>query len=57
MGYDLQPLITLQDKTKLLQKAYDEKWMLFFEHDQRAAYASVTKTEKGYKAENIYNEF
>jgi len=56
MGYDLQPLVTLADKTKLLQKACDEKWMLFFEHDQHAAYATVAKTEKGYKAEDIYND-
>jgi glyoxylase-like metal-dependent hydrolase (beta-lactamase superfamily II) len=56
MGYDLQPLVTLEDKTKILKNAYDEKWMLFFEHDPYASYASIARTEKGYKAENIYNE-
>ncbi|MDR3609002.1 MAG: MBL fold metallo-hydrolase [Ignavibacteriaceae bacterium] len=56
MGYDLQPLVTLSEKKNLLQKAADEKWLLFFEHDPDTIMATVAKTEKGYKAENRYNE-
>jgi glyoxylase-like metal-dependent hydrolase (beta-lactamase superfamily II) len=56
MGYDLQPLVTLSEKKTLLQKAADEKWLLFFEHDPETVMATVTKTDKGYKAENKYNE-
>jgi glyoxylase-like metal-dependent hydrolase (beta-lactamase superfamily II) len=33
MGYDLFPLTTLKTKKKLLQQAYEEKWLLFFQHD------------------------
>lgn len=48
MGYDLQPLVTLKEKKKLLPKAVDENWMLFFEHDPDIAAATITKTEKGF---------
>jgi glyoxylase-like metal-dependent hydrolase (beta-lactamase superfamily II) len=56
MGYDLQPLVTLAEKKKLLQKAADDNWMLFFEHDPYTTAATVTKTDKGYKAEKKINE-
>ncbi|MEK2690242.1 MBL fold metallo-hydrolase [Bdellovibrio sp. GT3] len=33
MGYDLQPLVLMEEKTKHLGEAADGKWYLFFEHD------------------------
>lgn len=33
MGYDLYPLDTLAFKEKLLPRAIEEEWVLFFEHD------------------------
>ncbi|MCX6149128.1 MAG: MBL fold metallo-hydrolase [Ignavibacteriales bacterium] len=33
MGYDLQPLVTLNEKKKILNQAVDEEWKLIFEHD------------------------
>jgi glyoxylase-like metal-dependent hydrolase (beta-lactamase superfamily II) len=56
MGYDLQPLVTLSEKKNLLQKAAEENWILFFEHDPDITSATVIKTDKGFKVENIYNE-
>jgi glyoxylase-like metal-dependent hydrolase (beta-lactamase superfamily II) len=56
MGYDLQPLVTLSEKKNLLQKAEEENWMLFFEHDPYTTVATVTKTDKGFKAEKKKNE-
>ncbi len=53
MGYDLQPLVTLADKTRLLQKAYDEKWMLFFEHDPSQHTLQLQKPKKDLK-QRIY---
>jgi glyoxylase-like metal-dependent hydrolase (beta-lactamase superfamily II) len=49
MGYDLQPLETLKEKKKMLARAADENWKLFFEHDPEIVIASVVKTDKGYK--------
>jgi glyoxylase-like metal-dependent hydrolase (beta-lactamase superfamily II) len=56
MGYDLQPIVTLSEKKNLLQKAADEKWMLYFEHDPDIIMATVSKTDKGFKVEKKYNE-
>jgi glyoxylase-like metal-dependent hydrolase (beta-lactamase superfamily II) len=57
MGYDLQPLVTLSEKKKLLQKAAEENWKLFFEHDPDTIVATIAKTDKGFKAGVKYNEF
>jgi glyoxylase-like metal-dependent hydrolase (beta-lactamase superfamily II) len=56
MGYDLQPLVTLSEKKILLQKAADENWKLFFEHDPDTTVATVVRTDKGYKVDTKFNE-
>jgi glyoxylase-like metal-dependent hydrolase (beta-lactamase superfamily II) len=33
MGYDLSPLQTLETKRWVLDRAFEEKWLLLFEHD------------------------
>jgi glyoxylase-like metal-dependent hydrolase (beta-lactamase superfamily II) len=33
MGYDLFPLKTLETKKKILHQAYEEHWLLIFQHD------------------------
>jgi glyoxylase-like metal-dependent hydrolase (beta-lactamase superfamily II) len=33
MGYDLEPLVTLESKRELLGRAAREQWLLVFEHD------------------------
>ena len=50
MGYDLQPLVTVEEKKKVLAKAIEESWKIFFEHDPETALASVEKNEKGFRA-------
>lgn len=47
MAYDLRPLVTLEEKKRILNQAVDEHWILFFEHDPVTEAASVTRTEKG----------
>ena len=49
MGYDLQPLITITEKKKILPAAVDENWKLFFEHDPETVLATVVNTDKGFK--------
>ncbi len=48
MGYDLQPLVTLEEKRKIMGSAYEEKWKLVFEHDPKIAAATVSSNEKGF---------
>jgi glyoxylase-like metal-dependent hydrolase (beta-lactamase superfamily II) len=49
MGYDLQPLITVMEKKKILPVAVEENWKLFFEHDPKTVLATVINTDKGFK--------
>ncbi len=57
MGYDLQPLVTLEEKKKILNKALEGDWKLFFEHDPFNALATVEKTEKGFKIKERFKSF
>jgi glyoxylase-like metal-dependent hydrolase (beta-lactamase superfamily II) len=55
MGYDLQPLVTLQEKKEILARAVDENWKLLFEHDADTTLATVRYTEKGFTADEKFN--
>jgi glyoxylase-like metal-dependent hydrolase (beta-lactamase superfamily II) len=55
MGYDLQPLVTLQEKKNILPKVVEENWILFFEHDPFIAAASINKGEKGFSVKEKYD--
>jgi glyoxylase-like metal-dependent hydrolase (beta-lactamase superfamily II) len=33
MGYDLEPLVTLESKRELWERAFRDDWLLIFEHD------------------------
>lgn len=47
MAYDMRPLETLSEKAILLNKAVDEGWVLFFEHDPVVECATLKRTERG----------
>ena len=47
MGYDTRPLLTLEEKSLILQRAADENWFLFLEHDPLNEVITVQQTEKG----------
>lgn len=47
MGYDLYPLQTLETKRWVLDRAYEEKWLLVFEHDPRVLMGRVRKDIEG----------
>lgn len=47
MSYDLQPLVTVQEKKKYLQLAADENWILYFGHDPFYAAVTVKHSDKG----------
>lgn len=49
MAYDLQPLVTVEEKKKILAKAIEKNWKIFFEHDPETALATVMKDEKGFR--------
>jgi glyoxylase-like metal-dependent hydrolase (beta-lactamase superfamily II) len=37
MSYDLDPVTAMDEKTPILDRAYKERWVLFFEHDPHVA--------------------
>lgn len=49
MGYDLQPLVTLQEKKEVLAKAVEEDWTLILQHDPLIPAVKVEKTDRGFK--------
>ncbi len=55
MGYDTRPLITMEEKSKFLQKAADENYFLFLEHDAYTEICTLKNTEKGVRLANQYN--
>ena len=48
MGYDINPLITMQEKEKLLSQASENEWIIFFDHDPIYDCATIQQTEKGF---------
>ncbi len=50
MAYDNFPLTTLEEKKKLVPQMFEEKWLLFFEHDPESALTRIESTPKGFKA-------
>jgi glyoxylase-like metal-dependent hydrolase (beta-lactamase superfamily II) len=57
MGYDLQPLITLEEKKKYLKLAVEEDWKLFFGHDPEVAFATIKKFGEGYIVDEKFRSF
>lgn len=47
MGYDTRPLLTLGEKKRFLDRAADEEYVLFLEHDSVNECCTVQQTEKG----------
>jgi len=54
MGYDTRPLLTLDEKKLFLNKAADEDYLLFLEHDAYNELCTVQHTEKGVRLKNTY---
>jgi glyoxylase-like metal-dependent hydrolase (beta-lactamase superfamily II) len=53
MAYDLQPMVTIEEKRAVLARAVEEEWTLFFEHDPRTRFGRVTQQAKGYRLEPV----
>lgn len=50
MAYDVAPLDTIAEKQRILRRAADEQWLVFFEHDVATATARIEVTEAGFQA-------
>lgn len=45
MGYDLEPLVTLESKRALLERAREREWLLIFEHDPVVPWGRLDPSE------------
>jgi glyoxylase-like metal-dependent hydrolase (beta-lactamase superfamily II) len=48
MGYDVEPLVTLETKRRVLSQAMDEQWLVIFEHDAAIESGRVVHDGKMY---------
>ncbi len=48
MGYDVRPLVTLEEKKRILTGAEKNGWILFLEHDPETEGLTLKGTEKGF---------
>lgn len=49
MGYDVEPLVTLEAKRRILKQAVDEQWLLIFEHDAAVPWGRAEHDGKAYR--------
>jgi hypothetical protein len=54
MGYDTRPLLTLEEKAVFLQKAAEEEYVLFLEHDAHNECCTLKQTEKGVRLQDSF---
>jgi len=48
MGYDVEPLVTLETKRRVLTQAAAEDWLIVFEHDATTAWSPIVRDGKGF---------
>lgn len=54
MGYDLEPLRLIQEKTEILSQAAEGGWHLFFEHDPYCDTAKIRRDGSDFAVESRY---
>ena len=54
-GYDMFPLISMEEKKAFLEEAADQQYVLFFGHDAEHECATVERTEKGIRLKEKFS--
>ena len=54
MSYDVRPLVTMDEKERVLRRAADENWVLVLEHDPTVECITVQHTEKGVRVAETF---
>ncbi|RLD73935.1 MAG: MBL fold metallo-hydrolase [Bacteroidetes bacterium] len=55
MAYDSRPVITIEDKKRFFEKAIEQDYVLFFEHDLYTECCTLTETDKGVRAKDTFD--
>ena len=56
MGYDVEPLVTLESKRWVLRRAREQGWLLVFEHDPTIAWDHVAHDGKAYGLASVLGD-
>lgn len=56
MGYDVEPLVTLETKRRILGRATAEEWLVVLEHDAEVGLGRVRHDGKGYAVESAVDD-
>ncbi len=56
MAYDLFPLTTLETKRKLLEQAWEERWLLVFQHDPKVRMGRLEKIDGRYALQELKSD-
>ena len=54
MAYDMQPLLSLQEKRSFLKEALQNNYILFFEHDPVHECCTLQQTERGIRPKEFF---
>lgn len=54
MAYDMQPLVSMQEKKAFLKEALENQYILFFEHDPVNECCSLQQTDKGIRVKSTF---
>ena len=54
MAYDTRPLLTLEEKKSFLEEAYNNEYILFFEHDPEIECCTLQMTDKGVRVRDTF---
>ena len=55
MSYDVRPLLSMQEKDGIFNKALEGDWMLFLEHDLHNECINLKMTEKGIRLNETFS--
>lgn len=50
MSYDVEPLVTMKEKEKFLKEAYENNYLLYYQHDHYTECTNLIMTPKGIRA-------
>jgi len=54
-GYDVQPLVALQEKSDFLKESLDHNYIYYFYHELENQCCTLKNTEKGIRADKIFD--
>lgn len=55
MGYDNEPLEAIKERKRILPQAYEEGWIVIYEHDAFTQASIINANEKGFFSDSFFN--